>query len=82
MPRVDRGEKSIERLRFANEGANERKERARRDLIIGQACTLMYFRERIVKGAGKVDRKVDRRDERGETSGKRTRKGVKEEAQE
>jgi len=57
------------------------RERERDDLIIGQACTLTYFRESIVKGAEKPESRQKRR--KGEwRRGKRTRKGVKEEAQE
>lgn len=49
---MDRGEKSIERSR-PKERTSEKSERD--DLIIGQACTLTYFRESVVKGAEKPE---------------------------
>lgn len=44
---------------IANEGTNEKSERD--DLIIGQACTLTYFRESIVKGVEKPESRQRRR---------------------
>lgn len=65
---------------IANEGTDEKSERD--DLIIGQACTLTYFRESIVKGVEKPESRQRRRKGGERRCGKRARKGVKEEAQE
>lgn len=53
---MDKGEKSIGRSR-PKERRNERtyEKSERDDLIIGQACTLTYFRESVVKGAVKPE---------------------------
>lgn len=49
----DKGRKIDREIATEKRGANKRGET--RDLIIGQACTLTNFRERVVKGAEKPE---------------------------